>query len=66
MAKLIEMDKHVTLASQMEEEDIGGQIILSRFTVNPGDVDGFLKVSDDATLMKQQPGLDSIAQRYWW
>jgi hypothetical protein len=35
MAKLIETDKHVTLARQMEEEDISGQIILSRFTVNP-------------------------------
>jgi hypothetical protein len=36
MAKLIEMDEHVTLARQMEEEDISGQIILfNRFTVNP-------------------------------
>jgi len=29
------MDEHVTLARQMEEEDISGQIILFRFTVNP-------------------------------
>jgi hypothetical protein len=44
MAKLIEMDEHVTLARQMEEEDISGPIILfNRFTVNPEDVDGFLK-----------------------
>jgi hypothetical protein len=35
MAKLIETDKHVTLARQMEEEDFSGQIILFRFTVNP-------------------------------
>lgn len=55
------MDEHVTLARQMEEEDISGQIILfNRFTVKPGDVDGFLKAwTDDATLMKQQPGLIS-------
>ena len=62
MAKLVEMDEHVTLAMQMEqEEDISGPIILlSRFTVNPEDVDGFLKAwTDDATLMKQQPGFIS-------
>lgn len=61
MAKLIEMDEHVTLARQMEEENISGPIILfNRFTVNPEDVDGFLKAwTDDATLMKQQPGLIS-------
>jgi hypothetical protein len=36
MAKIIEMDEHVTLARQMEEEDTSCQIILfNRFTVNP-------------------------------
>jgi hypothetical protein len=36
MAKLIEMDEHVTLARQMEEEDTIGQIILFiRFIVIP-------------------------------
>ena len=61
MAKLVEMDEHVTLARQMEEEDISGPIILfNRFTVNLEDVDGFLKAwTNDATLMKQQPGLIS-------
>ena len=35
MAKLVEMDKHLTLARQMEEEDISGPIILfNRFTVH--------------------------------
>ncbi|MGC2308554.1 MAG: hypothetical protein WA461_09125 [Nitrososphaeraceae archaeon] len=54
MAKLIEMDEHVTLARQMEEEDISGpRIRFNGFTLNPGDVDGFLKAwTDDATLMK--------------
>lgn len=67
MAKLIEMGEHVTLARQMEEEDVSGPIILfNRFTVNPGDVGGFLEVSDGATLMKQQPGLNSIARRDCW
>jgi hypothetical protein len=53
MAKLVEMDEHVTLARQMEEEDISGPIILfNRFTVNLEDVDGFLKAwTNDATLM---------------
>jgi hypothetical protein len=33
MAKLIEMDEHVTLTRQVEEEDISGPIILlNRFT----------------------------------
>jgi quinol monooxygenase YgiN len=61
MAKLVEMDEHVTLTRQMEEEDISGPIILfNRFTVNPEDVDRFLKAwTDDAALMKQQPGLIS-------
>ncbi|MGA9841571.1 MAG: hypothetical protein WBP64_05810 [Nitrososphaeraceae archaeon] len=51
MAKLVEMDEHVTLARQIEEEDISGLIILfNRFTVNPEDVNGFLKTwTDDAT-----------------
>ena len=35
MAKLVEMDEHLTLARQMEEEDISGPIILfNRFTVH--------------------------------
>lgn len=61
MAKLVEMDEHVTLARQMEEEDISDPIILfNRFTVNLEDVDEFLKAwTNDATLMKQQPGLIS-------
>ncbi|MFZ0325883.1 MAG: hypothetical protein WAL66_01140 [Nitrososphaeraceae archaeon] len=48
---MVEMDEHVTLARQIEEEDISGLIILfNRFTVNPEDVNGFLKTwTDDAT-----------------
>ena len=61
MAKFVEMDEHVTLSRQMEEEGISVPIILfNRFTINPEDVDGFLKAwTDDATLMKQQPGFTS-------
>lgn len=61
MAKLVEADEHVTLAREMEEVDINGPVILfNRFTVNPEDVDGFLKAwTDDATIMKQQPGFIS-------
>ena len=67
MAKLVEMDEHVTLARQMEEEDISGLIILfNRFTVNPEDVNGFLKAwTDDATHeATARTYLNSIAQRY--
>jgi len=36
MGKLIEMDVYVTLARQIEKEDISGQIILfNRFTASP-------------------------------
>ena len=61
MAKLVESHEHVSLARQMEEVDISGPIILfNRFIVDPEDVDGFLKAwTDDAMLMKQQPGLIS-------
>jgi hypothetical protein len=61
MAKLVEMDKHVTFARQIEEQDISGPIILiNRFAVNPEDVDRFLKAwTDDAAFMKQQPGFTS-------
>ena len=45
---LVEMDEHVTLSRQMEEEDISGPISLfNRFNVSIEDVDGFLKVWTD-------------------
>jgi hypothetical protein len=43
MAKIVEMDEKVTLNIQLEE-DVGAVILLNKFTVNPEDVDQFLKV----------------------
>jgi len=42
MAKFIEMDDHAKFSSQLEE-DIGPIIFVNKFTVNPEDVDEFLK-----------------------
>jgi heme-degrading monooxygenase HmoA len=66
MAKLVETDKPVTFARQMEEQGISAPIILiNKFTVNPQDADKFMKTwTDDAAFMKQQPGFTS-AQLHW-
>jgi Antibiotic biosynthesis monooxygenase len=59
MVKIIEMDKNVTLKSQLEE-DVGPVVLLNKFTVNPEDVDKFLKVFADTTKMfRKQPGFIS-------
>jgi heme-degrading monooxygenase HmoA len=59
MVKIVEMDEIVTLKSQLEE-DVGPVILLNKFTVQPEDVDQFLKVFADTTKMfKQQPGFIS-------
>jgi hypothetical protein len=53
MANLVEADEHVAFARQMEEQDISGPVILiNKFTVDPKDVDKFMKTwTDDATFM---------------
>ena len=43
MVKVVEMDEKVILNTQLEE-DVGAVILLNKFTVNPEDVDQFLKV----------------------
>jgi heme-degrading monooxygenase HmoA len=59
MVKIVEMDEIVTLKSQLEE-DVGPVILLNKFTVQPEDVDQFLKVFADTTKMfKQQAGFIS-------
>ncbi len=59
MAKFIEMDDHVKLSSQLEE-DVGPIVFVNKFTVNSEDVDEFLKAWEaDATYFKSQPGLIS-------
>ena len=59
MAKFIEMDDHVKFSSQLEE-DVGPIVFVNKFTVNPEDIDEFLKAWEaDAAYFKSQPGLIS-------
>ena len=64
MVKIVDMDEKVTLSKQLEGDvdgDGGGAVILlNKFTVQPDDVDEFLKVFQATTkIMKQQPGFIS-------
>ena len=68
MVKIVDMDEKVTLSTQLEgdvddDDDDGGGgavILLNKFTVQPEDVDEFLKVFQATTkVMKQQPGFIS-------
>ena len=62
MVKIVDMDKKVTLSTQLEGDvdGGGGVILLNKFTVQPDDVDEFLKVFQATTkVMRQQPGFIS-------
>jgi quinol monooxygenase YgiN len=62
MVKIVNMDKKVTLSTQLEGDvdGDGAVILLNKFTVQPEDVDEFLKVFQATTkVMKQQPGFIS-------
>jgi hypothetical protein len=64
MVKIVDMDEKVTLSTQLEGDVNGGGggavILLNKFTVQPDDVDEFLKVFQATTkVMKQQPGFIS-------
>ena len=60
MVKIVEMDEKVTLNTQLEGDVGGAVILLNKFTVQPEDVDEFLKVFKATTkVMKQQPGFIS-------
>ena len=59
MVKIIEMDKDVTLSTQMEEKD-GPILIINTFTVKPEEAEQFLQAwAADAQVMKRQPGFIS-------
>jgi quinol monooxygenase YgiN len=59
MVKIVEMDENVKLKSQLDE-DVGPVILLNKFTVQPEDVDQFLKAFAEITKMfMQQPGFIS-------
>jgi len=56
MAKLVEMDEHVSIFAQMEE-DVGPVILINKFSVEPKEFDQFMKGwAADAEKFKQQPG----------
>jgi quinol monooxygenase YgiN len=55
MTKFVEMDDHIKFLSQLEE-DVGPIVEVIKFSMNPEDVDEFLKAWEaDATYFKSQP-----------
>ena len=59
MPQLVEMDSHVSLFEQMEEQ-VGSVILINTFTVEPEEGEQLLKAwASDAAFMKQQPGFIS-------
>jgi antibiotic biosynthesis monooxygenase (ABM) superfamily enzyme len=60
MVRIVETDEKATLNTQLEEDVGGAVILLNKFTVQPEDVEQFLKVFQATTkVMKQQPGFIS-------
>ena len=52
-----EMDRHVTLAQQIENAGDGPVILVNKFDVAPDDISQFLNSwADDASYFKRQPG----------
>lgn len=59
MVKIVETDEKIPINKQLEE-NVGSVILVNKFTVNPVDVDEFLKVFKSTTeFFKQQPGFIS-------
>jgi hypothetical protein len=59
MPQLVEMDRHVSLFEQMEEQ-VGSVILINTFTVEPEEADQLREAwASDAAFMKQQPGFIS-------
>jgi heme-degrading monooxygenase HmoA len=59
MPQLVEMDRHVSLFEQMEEQ-VGSVILINTFTVEPEEAERLLEAwASDAAFMKQQPGFIS-------
>jgi quinol monooxygenase YgiN len=55
MINLVEMDEKVTFSKQMDE-NVGPVIQINKFSVNPEEIDQFLKwFSTIAEIMRQQP-----------
>jgi heme-degrading monooxygenase HmoA len=61
MIKIVEMDEKVTLSDQMAEKNVGAVILINKFTLNPEDVDQFLKTwASAADIAKKLPGVISL------
>jgi quinol monooxygenase YgiN len=59
MVKLVELDRHVTVFQQMED-DGGPVILINTFEIAPEDVEQFLAAWEvDANIMRRQVGLVS-------
>ena len=59
MAKLVEMDNHVSIFTQMDQ-DIGPVILINKFSVDPQEFDQFLKGwAIEAEKFKEHPGFIS-------
>jgi hypothetical protein len=59
--KIVKMNEKVTLSTQLQQQDVGAVIQISTYTVNPEDVDQFLKTWASAAEIakKSMPGVIS-------
>jgi Antibiotic biosynthesis monooxygenase len=59
MTRFVDMDERVGIFAQMEE-DVGPVILINKFSVNPEEVDKFMKGwTTEAERFKKQPGFIS-------
>lgn len=59
MPQLVEMDRHVSILEQMEQQ-VGSVILINTFTVEPEEVEQLQEAwASDAAFMKQRPGFIS-------
>ncbi len=59
MPRLVEMDRHVSLFEQIEEQ-VGSVVLINTFTVEPEEAEQLREAwTSDAAFMKQQPGFIS-------
>src|SRR5918998_6797517 len=64
MPQLVEMDRHVSLFEQMEEQ-VGSVVLINTFTVEPEEAEQLQEAwASDAAFMKQQPGF-IFTQLHW-
>jgi heme-degrading monooxygenase HmoA len=60
MVEITELDEKITFKTQLEE-DVGAVILINKFSINPEDVDKFLKTwASAAEIAKKLPGVISL------